>query len=105
MESIKEGCPKIQVKGLMSIGKVDDIDGFHAMYELKQKILETFHTPEEEFIMSIGTSQDYENAIIEGGSTEIRIGTQIFGKRLYSNVDKMKEDAKKEEESKSESAA
>jgi uncharacterized pyridoxal phosphate-containing UPF0001 family protein len=33
-------------------------------------------------ILSMGMSDDYENAILEG-STMVRIGTAIFGARAY----------------------
>ena len=39
---------------------------------------------EEDLILSIGTSADFEMAIQEGGSTEVRVGTTIFGQRDYT---------------------
>jgi len=56
------------------------------MHLLKSKILKLFpeHISEEEFMLSIGTSKDWELAMLEGGANEIRIGTDIFGARDYS---------------------
>jgi hypothetical protein len=53
------------------------------MYNLKQQILQDFseHIDEDSFVLSIGTSRDWEMAMIEGGSNEIRVGTDIFGER------------------------
>ena len=55
------------------------------MYHLKAIILEEFKQDisEDEFVLSMGTSQDYQQAIIEGGSNQVRLGTTIFGARDY----------------------
>jgi PLP dependent protein len=37
---------------------------------------------EEDFVLSMGTSQDFEMAI-EEGATSVRLGTTIFGARNY----------------------
>ena len=42
---------------------------------------------EEEFVLSMGTSQDFEMAI-EEGATSVRLGTTIFGARDYSDKKK-----------------
>lgn len=38
---------------------------------------------EADFVLSIGTSKDWQLAMEEGGANEIRIGTDIFGAREY----------------------
>jgi uncharacterized pyridoxal phosphate-containing UPF0001 family protein len=72
-------CSNLKLTGLMSIGEVGDLKGFQTMHSLKQDLLPLVDTLE----LSIGTSADYEMAILEGGSTEIRVGTYIFGARKY----------------------
>lgn len=62
-------CENLKFVGLMSIGDVGDIAGFHTMHTLKQDIEAKYSL--ENLELSIGTSADYEMAIIEGGSTEI----------------------------------
>ena len=66
----------------MSMGMLNDIEGFKTVYKLKEELCDD-QLPEEEFVVSMGTSQDYEMAIQEG-STEVRLGTTIFGARDYS---------------------
>ena len=47
----------------MTMGQVNDIDGFKMMHELKQKVIEEFKFDESQFILSMGTSADFENAV------------------------------------------
>lgn len=82
LEEVKNKCDSLIVKGLMSIGNSNIQSEFEEMYDLKQKICEKFSINIDEFILSFGTSEDYENAIING-SNEIRIGTLLFGERNY----------------------
>lgn len=74
----------------MSMGEIGDLDEFKFGYSLKTKMLEQFkdHITEEEFMVSMGTSQDYEMAILEGGANQVRLGTTIFGARDYSKQKK-----------------
>ena len=67
----------------MTIGKMHDIEGFRAMHELKEKVIKDFNLESDKFILSMGTSADYLDAITEG-SNEVRVGTTIFGERDYS---------------------
>ena len=49
------------------------------------RLKESLVSPEltaSDFILSMGTSGDYESAI-QNGSTEVRLGTTIFGARNY----------------------
>mmetsp|Transcript_22584 Transcript_22584/g.22419 ORF Transcript_22584/g.22419 Transcript_22584/m.22419 type:complete len:95 (-) Transcript_22584:14-298(-) len=89
----------------MSIGKVGDKEGFELMYNLKKEICEKYDLESDKFELSIGTSADYEDAIVHGGATEVRVGTQIFGKRTDKNMNTSSEEdeardnaAEKEEE-------
>ena len=79
---IKEKYENLIIKGLMSIGNINCISEFEEMYGLKCSLCEKFSINHDEFTLSFGTSDDYENAIIYG-SNEIRIGTLLFGERNY----------------------
>ena len=70
----------------MSMGEIGNVDEFKEIHELKVKMLEQFGDiiTDDEFMVSMGTSQDYEQAIIHGGSNQVRLGTTIFGARDYS---------------------
>ena len=92
-EDSKTGCPikdlykvadeiiknkdKIELVGIMSLGKVGDKEEFKKMGEIKNEICEKYGFDKDKFIASFGTSQDFEEAIISG-SDEVRIGHQIF---------------------------
>lgn len=65
----------------MAMGAVGDIEGFQQMAALRDSLV-TPELPLESFIMSMGTSGDFETAI-QHGSNEVRLGTTIFGARSY----------------------
>jgi pyridoxal phosphate enzyme (YggS family) len=76
-QQIKESCPQIKLKGVMSIGAhVED-------EKLIQKSFETTHdiyqklNKDDATICSMGMSNDYELAI-KCGSNLVRIGSKIF---------------------------
>lgn len=79
--------PRLHIKGLMTIGilssKDDKVrDCFKLLKEIQQKAME-LNLPNASFHeLSMGMSNDLELAILEG-STMIRVGTAIFGKRPY----------------------
>ena len=81
---IRQDCPLLQFSGLMSMGLLHDVEGFKTMAKLRQELLEMSGLTEDKFVLSMGTSADYEQAIIEGAS-EVRLGTTIFGAREYKN--------------------
>ncbi len=77
----------IRVKGLMAIppiceNKAEEKKFFSSMYnmflDIRDKKIDNIDTD----ILSMGMSGDYESAI-EEGSTEVRIGSSLFGKRIY----------------------
>ena len=76
-------CTKLKFKGLMSIGNIGDLDEFREIVGLRDEIIQDHQLDLNDFELSLGTSKDYEDAILVGGSTEIRVGTDIFGKRAY----------------------
>jgi pyridoxal phosphate enzyme (YggS family) len=76
-EEIVKNCERLKIVGIMSLGELGNLAQFEAMYQIKSKICEKFTLNPEEFILSLGTSDDYEKAI-EYGSNEVRIGGLLF---------------------------
>jgi pyridoxal phosphate enzyme (YggS family) len=73
--------PGLRVEGLMTIAPLADDAraAFEKVRQMKQRVAETF--PRVHFgVLSMGMSEDFRDAIQEG-STEIRIGTALFGPR------------------------
>jgi pyridoxal phosphate enzyme (YggS family) len=73
--------PRIRVEGLMSLAPLggDARSAFAQVREQKEILSATF--PAVHFgVLSMGMSDDYREAITEG-STEVRIGTALFGPR------------------------
>jgi len=110
VKSIHEKCDGLKVVGLMTIGSLDESvpprDCFSVLTQLKKE-LETAvpslfegksgedaesKDAAEPFVLSMGMSGDYEDAIA-CGSTQIRIGTAIFGARSYVSKGAKEEEA------------
>ena len=70
IQHIFEACPFLNFRGLFSMGAIGNVEEFKAINKLKFDVLEKFgdKIKEENFMLSMGTSQDYELAIIEGGA-------------------------------------
>lgn len=83
---IMDSCPYLEFCGLMTIGRLShDYSGgpnpdFELMKGLQSKLVEQLKLDNVE--LSMGMSGDYEEAI-KSGSTNIRIGSNIFGARTY----------------------
>ena len=82
--------PNIRVKGLMAIPPISQNPGdnrkfFKKMYELAVDIMEKKYDNVSMDTLSMGMSDDYEDAIA-CGSTMIRVGTAIFGARDYAKL-------------------
>ena len=82
--------PNIRVKGLMAIPPISQNPGdnrkfFAKMYELSVDIKEKKYDNVSVDCLSMGMSDDYEDAIA-CGSTMIRVGTAIFGARDYAKL-------------------
>ena len=76
-KNIVEKCPNLELKGIMSLGNVNNKEEFAHMLKIKEEFCEKYKFNKDSFIASFGTSQDFENAII-AGSDEVRVGHQIF---------------------------
>ena len=77
--------PNLQVDGLMTIAPLDDdpeVAGaaFKSLRELRDALTERFAVPLPD--LSMGMTGDLELAIA-AGSTQIRVGTALYGERTY----------------------
>ncbi|EAS01475.2 pyridoxal phosphate enzyme, YggS family protein (macronuclear) [Tetrahymena thermophila SB210] len=91
VEFIMTQCPNLEFSGLMTIGYEGDENAFIQLYDLKIEICEKFKLNKDEIELSMGMSQDFEKAILYG-STNVRIGTTIFGAREYPMKAQCKEE-------------
>ncbi len=86
IEAIKD-CPKLKIRGFMGVGKdTPNLDEINAEFAQLKGLFDTYKTKLEDFdILSMGMTHDLELAI-KNGSTEVRIGTAIFGAREYKST-------------------
>ena len=83
---VQEKCPCLQVVGLMTIGEYgyDVSNGpnpdFIRLVECRKDVASKLDLNENSLELSMGMSTDYEHAI-ELGSTNVRVGSSIFGHR------------------------
>jgi pyridoxal phosphate enzyme (YggS family) len=89
VQFILQNCPRLKFKGLMTIGKIIDENNptaapyFETLTKCRDEICTKFENiTKDSFILSMGMTHDFETAI-QYGSTEIRVGTAIFGDRNY----------------------
>ncbi len=76
-------CPHLEVRGLMAVPPYDPDPEesrlhFRRLFELRESLAAQFRRPMPE--LSMGMSHDFAVAV-EEGSTEVRIGTALFGPR------------------------
>merc|ERR550532_260678 len=86
VQHIREKCPKLRFSGLMTIGNLGNSlsavqDGgnpdFQSLRDVRREVSQQLNVPESEIELSMGMSNDFEEAI-KGGSS-------IFGARDYSS--------------------
>ena len=76
-QQIKESCPQLKLKGVMSIGAhVEDEKEIQKSFEMTHEIYQKLNN-DNATICSMGMSNDYELAI-KCGSNLVRIGSKIF---------------------------
>lgn len=91
VKHIASQCPALDLAGLMTIGRYgyDLSDGpnpdFQLLLKCRVEVCESLKIPLEQVELSMGMSTDFEHAI-EVGSTNIRVGSTIFGTREYPNT-------------------
>ncbi|XP_074341663.1 uncharacterized protein LOC141679078 isoform X2 [Apium graveolens] len=79
------GCPNLEFCGLMTIGMPDYTstpENFKTLANCRSEVCNALGMGEEKCELSMGMSGDFELAI-EMGSTNVRIGSTIFGSREY----------------------
>lgn len=77
----------LNIKGLMTIGKLSATSEesrkyFRKLKEIQEVVKRKNYSGVEMEELSMGMSRDYEVAIQEG-STIVRVGTEVFGERIY----------------------
>uniref|UniRef100_A0A4W5Q474 Pyridoxal phosphate homeostasis protein n=1 Tax=Hucho hucho TaxID=62062 RepID=A0A4W5Q474_9TELE len=91
VKHILSKCTALHFSGLMTIGRYgyDLADGpnpdFQALLSRRQEVCASLQLPLEDVELSMGMSTDFEHAI-EVGSTNVRVGSTIFGNRDYPNT-------------------
>ncbi|KAK3137486.1 hypothetical protein QOZ80_5BG0452930 [Eleusine coracana subsp. coracana] len=82
---VKLNCPNLVFSGLMTIGMLDyssTPENFKTLSNCRKEVCKELEIPEEQCELSMGMSADFEQAI-EMGSTNVRVGSTIFGAREY----------------------
>lgn len=86
---IVEQCPSLKLLGLMTIGAIarsrattaeNENEDFVALREQRDLVASELGMQREDLELSMGMSDDFEGAIV-GGSSEVRVGSTIFGQR------------------------
>uniref|UniRef100_A0A1I7YMU5 Pyridoxal phosphate homeostasis protein n=1 Tax=Steinernema glaseri TaxID=37863 RepID=A0A1I7YMU5_9BILA len=85
---VSSECPNLQFTGFMTIGSFDRDPNefnpdFDALYQLRDKWCEQAGKPVADYSLSMGMSNDFVQAIKQG-STEVRVGSSLFGARVYT---------------------
>lgn len=85
VKHVKLGCPNLEFCGLMTIGMPDYTstpENFKTLSNCRAAVCKALGFAEGQCELSMGMSGDFEQAI-EMGSTNVRIGSTIFGPREY----------------------
>jgi PLP dependent protein len=85
-QHVHKKCPHLRLAGLMTIGQPDYSsrpENFTCLVEVRRAVAGALAMDPGELELSMGMSGDFEQAI-EMGSTNVRIGSTIFGARDYS---------------------
>lgn len=87
---VLETCKHLEFVGLMTIGVFDYVPShpgeinpdFQCLVECKKSVCESLQLDSDNVELSMGMSSDFEHAIAVG-STNVRVGSIIFGARDY----------------------
>ena len=87
IRQILDECPNVRIKGLMSVAPyAEDPEEVRPFFAEVKKLLDEYSKIPGEMIdmqyLSMGMTHDYEAAIKEGANI-VRVGTAIFGPRVY----------------------
>ncbi|KAG9679423.1 hypothetical protein KCU99_g1380, partial [Aureobasidium melanogenum] len=101
---ILDNCPHLELGGLMTIGaiarskattKETENEDFDELRKCRDEVAKQLGMDADKLELSMGMSSDFEAAIRQG-STEVRVGTTIFGERPARGDAKVKEDTTEE---------
>ncbi|CAI4223772.1 unnamed protein product [Auanema sp. JU1783] len=86
---IRESCSNLKFLGFMTIGSFDNSHAipnpdFDELFKVRSQFSLQSGVAEEKIELSMGMSDDYVQAI-QQGSTVVRVGSKIFGARIYKN--------------------
>lgn len=82
---IKGKCSNLKVAGLMTIGQPDYSsrpENFVCLAQVREEVAKALGCDVSDLELSMGMSGDFE-AAIQMGSTNVRVGSTIFGARNY----------------------
>jgi pyridoxal phosphate enzyme (YggS family) len=87
INEILENCPNVMIKGLMSVAPwADDQDEIRPFFAEVKALYDEYGAIDNEMIdfeyLSMGMTHDYVTAV-EEVSNLVRVGTAIFGARVY----------------------
>lgn len=87
IKDILENCPGIMIKGIMTVAPFDENpDNVRGVFAKTKEIYDKYAKIDNKNLkfkyLSMGMTHDYQVAI-EEGSNMIRVGTGIFGRRVY----------------------
>jgi len=85
-QHVHQQCKHLKFAGLMTIGQPDYTsrpENFECLSGLREEVSKELGIAAEEIELSMGMSGDFEQAV-EMGSTNVRVGSTIFGARDYS---------------------
>lgn len=77
---VLEECPKLSLEGLMTIGAPGDLGCFDRLVQCRDTLAAELGDRCGPLELSMGMSDDFEEAI-RRGSTNVRVGSTIFGAR------------------------
>lgn len=100
-KTVKEECGNLTLQGLMTIGAIarskattaeTENEDFVRLREVRDWVAEKLGVDDKsELELSMGMSEDFEGAIVQG-SSEVRVGSTIFGERPPKSEAKVLED-------------
>ncbi|KAI1619364.1 YggS family pyridoxal phosphate enzyme [Exophiala viscosa] len=101
---IRETCENLHLQGLMTIGAIarskattpeTENEDFICLRETRDKLAKELEIDKDKLELSMGMSEDFEGAIRQG-SSEVRVGSTIFGERPAKKDARVLEDTEAE---------
>ncbi|CAD6192931.1 unnamed protein product [Caenorhabditis auriculariae] len=88
-EYVMKNCSNLQFNGFMTIGSFEhsheegENPDFKMLFKVREQWSSEQGRAEDSVDLSMGMSDDFEQAIIQG-STSVRVGSKLFGTRVYA---------------------